>query len=62
VAVAGLGVTVNEGELYLAVTVVLALIATVQVTVVVVAHPVHEAKVLLPEVAGAVSVTDVPEL
>jgi hypothetical protein len=62
VAVAGLGVTVNEGEVYLAVTVVLALIDTVQVTVVEEAHPLHEAKVLLPEVAGAVSVTDVPAL
>jgi hypothetical protein len=40
----------------------LAFIATVQVTVLAVAHPVHEAKVLLPEVVGAVSVTDVPAL
>jgi heme exporter protein D len=55
-------VTVIEGEAYLAVTVVLAFSVTVQVTVVVVAHPVHEAKALLPDVAGAVSVTDVPAL
>jgi hypothetical protein len=33
-----------------------------QVTVVAVAHPVHEEKVLLPDVAAAASVTAVPEL
>jgi hypothetical protein len=40
----------------------LALIATVQVTVLALVQPVHEENVLLPEVAGAVSVTDAPEL
>jgi hypothetical protein len=35
---------------------------TVQATVLAVAHPVQEAKVLLPAVAGAVSVMDVPAL
>jgi hypothetical protein len=34
---------------------------TLQVTVLAVAHPVHELNVLAPEVVGAVSVTDVPE-
>ena len=43
-------------------TVALAFIATVQVTVLELLHPVHEENVLLPEVAGAVSVTDVPAL
>jgi hypothetical protein len=38
----------------------LAFIATVQVTVLAEVQPVHEEKVLLPEVAGAVSVTDAP--
>jgi hypothetical protein len=33
-----------------------------QVTVVAVVHPVHDAKVLPPEVAGAVNVTAVPVL
>jgi hypothetical protein len=42
--------------------VVLAFIATVQVTVLALVHPAHEEKVLLPDVAGAVSFTDVPEL
>jgi hypothetical protein len=46
----------------LAVTVVAAFIATVQVTVVEVAHPLHEAKLLPPEVVGAVNVTEVPAL
>ena len=46
----------------MAVTVVLAVIDTVQVTVLAEVQPVHEEKVLLPEVAGAVSVTVVPEL
>jgi hypothetical protein len=32
----------------------------VQVTVLALAHPLHEAKVLPPEAAGAVSVTEVP--
>ena len=45
----------------MAVTVVLAFTVTLQVTVLAVVHPVHELKVLAPEVAGAVSVTDVPE-
>jgi hypothetical protein len=40
----------------------LAVIDTVQVTVLAEVQPVHEEKVLLPEVAGAVSVTVVPEL
>jgi hypothetical protein len=35
---------------------------TVQVTVLADVHPVHEEKVLLPDEAGAVSVTEVPEL
>jgi hypothetical protein len=42
--------------------VVLALRETVQIAAVAVVHPVHEENVLLPEVAGAVSVTAVPEL
>jgi hypothetical protein len=46
----------------LAVTVVLAVIDTVQVTVLAEVQPVHEEKVLLPEVEGAVKVTEVPEL
>jgi hypothetical protein len=37
-------------------------IATVQVTVLALAQPVQEEKLLPPEVAGAVSVTVVPEL
>jgi hypothetical protein len=45
----------------LAVTVVLALIVTVQVSPLVLVHPVHEVKASPPEVAGAVSVTVVPE-
>jgi hypothetical protein len=44
------------------VTVVLAVIDTVQVTVLAEVQPVHEEKVLLPEVAGAVKVTEVPVL
>jgi len=39
---------------------VLALRVTVQVTVLVVEHPVHEEKALPLEVPGAVSVTTVP--
>jgi hypothetical protein len=35
---------------------------TLQVTVLAVVQPLHDEKVLLPEVAGAVSVTAVPEL
>jgi hypothetical protein len=35
---------------------------TVQVVVEAVVHPVHEANVFAPEVAGAVNVTVVPEL
>jgi hypothetical protein len=46
----------------LAVTVIPAFIVTVQVTVLAVVHPLHEAKVLPPAVAGAVSVTVDPEL
>jgi hypothetical protein len=42
------------------VTVVLAFIVTLQVTVLAVVHPVHEVKVFAPERASAVSVTDVP--
>jgi hypothetical protein len=45
-----------------AVTVLLALIVTLQVTVVVVVQPVHEEKVLLPDIAGAVSMIEVPAL
>jgi hypothetical protein len=39
-----------------------AFIVTLQVTALAVVHPVHEEKLLPPEVAGAVSVTDDPEL
>jgi heme exporter protein D len=46
----------------LAVTVVSAFSVTVQVTVLVVVHPVHETKVLLPEVAGAVRTSVEPAL
>jgi hypothetical protein len=35
---------------------------TVHVTVLEVAHPVHDANVLLPEVEGAVRIMDAPEL
>ncbi len=35
---------------------------TVQVTVLAVVHPAHETNVLAPDVAGAVRVTEVPEL
>jgi hypothetical protein len=68
VAVAGLGVTVTDvmagpvDVVKLAVTVALAFITTVQVTVLAVVHPDHEVKVLLPELEGAVSVTVVPAL
>src|SRR5271157_3623368 len=62
VTVTGLGVTTTTGTTKLAVTVVLALIVTVQVTVLALAHPLHEAKVLPPDAAGAVSVTKVPAL
>jgi hypothetical protein len=44
------------------VTVVPAFIVTLQVTVLAVVHPLHEEKLLTPEVAGAVRVTDDPEL
>jgi hypothetical protein len=47
---------------YVAVTVVLALSVTLQVTVLVVVQPVHATNVLPPEVVGAVKVTDVPAL
>jgi hypothetical protein len=46
----------------LAVTVALPLIVTLHISPLALVHPVHEEKVLLPVVAGAVSVTDVPEL
>ena len=46
----------------MAVTTVLAPNVTVQVTVLALAQPVHEVNVLLPEVVGAVSVTEVPDL
>jgi hypothetical protein len=46
----------------LAVTVVFAVSETVHVTVLAVVQPVQEEKVLLPDVEGAVSVTDEPEL
>jgi hypothetical protein len=57
-ALAGLGVTATAGAASLGVTAVLAFIVTSQVTVL--AHPLHEEKLLLPELAGAVTVTDVP--
>jgi len=56
------GVTVIAGDVYAAVTVVLAFIVTLQVTVVAELHPVHEVKAWEPAVAGAVIVTDAPEL
>jgi hypothetical protein len=60
------GVTVTVGVVFgaakVAVTVVFALRVTWQVTVDEVVHPAHEAKVLFPAVAGAVTVTVVPEL
>jgi hypothetical protein len=40
----------------------LAFIDTVQVTVLAEVQPVHEEKVSLPEVAGAVNVTEAPAL
>ncbi|HTV65784.1 MAG TPA: hypothetical protein VMD98_09275 [Bryocella sp.] len=46
----------------MAVTVVFALIVTLQDVPVAVVHPDQDEKELLPDVAGAVSVTDVPEL
>jgi hypothetical protein len=60
-----LGVTVTDvitggAVVKLAVTVVLPFITTVQVTVMRSVHPVHEAKLSTPAVAGAVKVTDVP--
>jgi hypothetical protein len=42
--------------------VVSAFIATVHVTVLAVVQPFHELKALLPAVAGAIIVTDVPAL
>jgi hypothetical protein len=59
----GLGVTVTDvilGPEYAAVTVSAAFMVTVQVTVLALVQPVHAEKVLLPEVAGAVKVTEVP--
>jgi hypothetical protein len=50
------------GEVYVAVTVVLALIVTLHAEVCAVVHPDHEVKVCDPEVAGAVIVTVVPAL
>ncbi len=67
-AFAGLGVTLTDvipgpaDDEKLAATVVLAFMATVQVTVLTVVQPVQETKVLLPALEGAVSVTDVPAL
>jgi hypothetical protein len=61
VAVAGLGVTVIGGTAYLAVTVVSAVNVTLQVTVLLVVQPVHEEKLLPPEVAGAVRTTAEPD-
>ena len=46
----------------MAVTVVLAASVTVQVVELEVVHPVHDENVFVPEVAGAVRVTAVPEL
>jgi len=56
-------VTAAGGTANVAVTVVLAVRVTVQVTVLTVAHPVHEKNVLLlPAKVGAVSVTAAPAL
>ncbi len=63
VAVTGPGVTVMEvtpAPAYPAVTVLLAFMVTVQVTVVADPQPVHPVNVSLPEVVGAVKVTTVP--
>ena len=50
------------GGAYVAVTVVLAVMVTLQVTVLAVVQPDHEAKLLPPAVAGAVKTTAAPEL
>ena len=42
--------------------VVLALMITVQVAPIELVHPLQDANALLPELAGAVNVTDVPAL
>jgi hypothetical protein len=63
--IAAFGVTVMDvmvGPLYVAVTVVAAFSVTLQVTVLTVVQPAHEANVLLPEVEGAVSVMAIPAL
>jgi len=60
--IAVLGVTVMVGEVKAAVTVVLAFIVTLQVTVVADVHPDHELKLLFPAVAGAPKTIVVPEL
>jgi hypothetical protein len=46
----------------LAVTVILLFNVTLQVAPLVLVHPVHEEKLLPPDVAGAVSVTAAPAL
>jgi hypothetical protein len=60
------GVTVTAGVVFgaakVAVTMAFALIVTLQVSVDAVVHPDQEVNVSLPEVAGAVTVTAVPEL
>ena len=55
-------IEVIADPLYVAVAVVLAFIVTLQVTVVAVAQPDHETKLLAPDATGAVKVTDVPAL
>src|SRR5258708_38476740 len=64
-AEAGLGVTLTvetAGGAYVAVTVAAAFMVTLQVTVVVLVHPLHDENLVPPAVAGAVSVTPVPAL
>jgi hypothetical protein len=60
--IAVLGVTVIVGEVKAAVTVMLAFIVTLQVTVVADVHPDQEVKVWDPAVAGAEIVTAAPAL
>jgi hypothetical protein len=55
-------VTAGGGTAYVAVTVVLAVRVTVQVTVLTVVHPIQAEKVLLPVNVGAVSVITAPGL
>jgi hypothetical protein len=63
VVVPGVTVTVDtDSGPKVAVTVVAAFIVTLHVVVLVVVQPVHAENLLLPVVAGAVSVTAAPEL